>query len=158
MSAPRYKDVELPRIKRKSNSWEGKVIEYLLNHPSNKAATEFSMEALTAFWLAEALEGQVSSEELSLACWSAIEKLEGKLATIRRIAGIKKLPSSDTTLFSASPETVNPTKNNENLNSQQIQVSTSDDDDQTLDEDSDDLMELELSPEMKQINKLFGVE
>lgn len=158
MSAPRYKDVELPRIKRKSNSWEGKVIEYLLNHPSNKAATEFSMEALTAFWLPEALEGQVSSEELSLACWSAIEKLEGKLATIRRIAGIKKLPSSDTTLFSASPETVNPTKNNENLNDDEIQVSTSDDDDQTLDEDSDDLMELELSPEMKQINKLFGVE
>jgi len=158
MSAPRYKDVELPRIKRKSNSWEGKVIEYLLNHPSNKAATEFSMEALTAFWLPEALEGFVSEEELSLACWSAIEKLEGKLATIRRIAGIKKLPSSDTTLFSASPETVNPTKNNENLNDDEIQVSTSDDDDQTLDEDSDDLMELELSPEMKQINKLFGVE
>lgn len=158
MSEKRNFYVELPRIKRKSKSWEGKVIEYLLNHPSNKAATEFSMEALTAFWLAEALEGQVSSEELSLACWSAIEKLEGKLATIRRIAGIKKLPSSDTTLFSASPETVNPTKNNENLNSQQIQVSTSDDDDQTLNEDSDDLMELELSPEMKQINKLFGVE
>ena len=158
MSEKRNFYVELPRIKRKSKSWEGKVIEYLLNHPSNKAATEFSMEALTAFWLAEALEGQVSSEELSLACWSAIEKLEGKLATIRRIAGIKKLPSSDTTLFSASPETVNPTKNNENLNSQQIQVSTSDDDDQTLDEDSDDLMSLELSPEMKQINKLFGVE
>ena len=158
MSAPRYKDVELPRIKRKSNSWEGKVIEYLLNHPSNKAATEFSMEALTAFWLAEALEGQVSSEELIKACWSAIEKLEGKLATIRRIAGIKKLPSSDTTLFSTSPETVNPTKNNENLNDDEIQVSTSDDDDQTLYEDSDDLMSLELSPEMKQINKLFGVE
>lgn len=158
MSAPRYKDVELPRIKRKSNSWEGKVIEYLLNHPSNKAATEFSMEALTAFWLAEALEGQVSSEELSLACWSAIEKLEGKLATIRRIGAIEKLPSSNTTLFSTSPETVNPTKNNENLNDDEIRVSTSDDDDQTLDEDSDDLMSLELSPEMKQINKLFGVE
>ena len=53
---------------------------------------------------------------------------------------------------------MNPTKNNENLNDDEIQVSTSDDDDQTLDEDSDDLMELELSPEMKQINKLFGVE
>ena len=158
MSEKRNFYVELPRIKRKSKSWEGKVIEYLLNHPSNKAATEFSMEALTAFWLAEALEGQVSSEELSLACWSAIEKLEGKLATIRRIAGIKKLPSSDITLFSASPETVNPTKNNENLNDDEIRVSTSDDDDQTLDEDSDDLMSLELSPEMKQINKLFGVE
>ena len=158
MSAPRYKDVELPRIKRKSNSWEGKVIEYLLNHPSNKAATEFSMEALTAFWLPEALEGKVTNDELVKACWSAIEKLEGKLATIRRIGAIEKLPSFDRTLFSTSSETVNPTKNNENLNDDEIQLSTSDDDDQTLDEDSDDLMELELSPEMKQINKLFGVE
>ncbi len=47
MSEKRNFYVELPRIKRKVNSWEGKVIEYLLNHPSSKPATEFSMEALT---------------------------------------------------------------------------------------------------------------
>lgn len=155
MSEKRNFYVELPRIKRKSKSWEGKVIEYLLNHPSLKAATEFSMEALTAFWLAEALEGQVSHEELSKACWSAIEKLEGKLATVRRIAGIEKLPSSYTIGLSTSPTNVTDTKNNQNLNDEKL-VFTSDD--QTLDEDVDDLMELELPEEIKQINKLFGVE
>ena len=42
MSEKRNFYVELPRIKRKVNSWEGKVIEYLLNHPSTILRTIFS--------------------------------------------------------------------------------------------------------------------
>lgn len=115
MSQQQNSYVELPRIKRKSNSWEGKVIDYLLNHPSNRSATEFAIEAITAFWLAEALEGQVNQPELQKACWSAIERLEAKLATIRRIGGIEKLLPDYTTVLSPSPSTVNPTtKTNEN--------------------------------------------
>jgi hypothetical protein len=154
--------VELPRIKRKSNSWEGKVIDYLLNHPSNRSATEFAIEAITAFWLAEALEGQVNQPELQKACWSAIERLEAKLATIRRIGGIEKLLPDYTTVLSPSPSTVNPTtKTNENSleNLNDLHLSTDDDDDED-DDDDDTVVWIDIKPseEMKQINRLFGIE
>jgi hypothetical protein len=151
MSQQQNSYVELPRIKRKSNSWEGKVIDYLLNHPSNRSATEFAIEAITAFWLAEALEGQVNQPELQKACWSAIEKLEAKLATIRRIAGIEKL-HKDYSMVLAS--TTNLTTKSDNLTAnpdeQPDQVDSDIDDD-------DEIMDLKLSGEMIQANKFFGM-
>ncbi|MBG1266539.1 hypothetical protein [Nostoc sp. WHI] len=151
MSEKRNLYVELPRIKRKVNSWEGKVIEYLLNHPSNRPATEFSIEAITAFWLAEALEGQARNDELAKACWSAIEKLEGKLATIRRIAGIEKLPH-DYSMVLASTTTVTTKSDNPTANhNEQLDPLESDID------DDDEIMDLELSEEMIQANKFFGM-
>jgi len=159
MSQQHNSYVELPRIKRKSNSWEGKVIDYLLNHPSNRPATEFSMEAITAFWLAEALEeGQVNQPELQKACWSAIERLEAKLATIRRIGGIEKLHKDYTTVLSPSEKTVNPTTTtNENSleNLDDLHLSTDDDDDE---DDTVVWMDIKPSEEMKQVNRLFGIE
>ncbi|MBD2535187.1 hypothetical protein H6G97_39570 [Nostoc flagelliforme FACHB-838] len=151
MSQQQNSYVELPRIKRKSNSWEGKVIDYLLNHPSNRSATEFSIEAITAFWLAEALEGQVNQPELQKACWSAIEKLEAKLATIRRIAGIEKL-HKDYSMVLASTTNVTTKSDNPTANpdEQPDQVDSDIDDD-------DEIMDLKLSGEMIQANKFFGM-
>ncbi|WP_155960303.1 hypothetical protein [Fischerella sp. PCC 9605] len=139
--------VELPRIKRKGNSWEGKVIDFLLNHPSNKPATEFAIDAITAFWLAEALEGQLSQPELEKACWSAIERLEAKLATIRRIAGIEK---NSMVLSHGATASTTPTSNSQQVNS------SSDDDDDDDDEDDDEWSEFELPEELKQANQMLG--
>lgn len=78
-------DIELPRIKRVKKSWTGKVIEYLMEHPSGSPSCELAIEAIAAYWLVEALESHVEHQKLVIASRNASEKLEGKLATIRRI-------------------------------------------------------------------------
>ncbi|GAX38830.1 hypothetical protein [Nodularia sp. NIES-3585] len=148
MDKPQHKDVYLQRIKRKTNSWDGLVIDYLSNHPSGKAAAELSMEAVVAYWLAEALEGKVSQDELTKACRSAIEKLSGKLATIRMIGGIDRLPTSY-----LSPNVV-PSTTTTNDDSQLTNQTDNDDDD---DDDDWGLMKMHKTEEMEQINKIFGV-
>lgn len=151
MSQQQNSYVELPRIKRKSNSWEGKVIDYLLNHPSNRSATEFAIEAITAFWLAEALEGQVNQPELQKACWSAIEKLEGKLATIRRIGAIEKLHKDYSMVLASTTNLTTKSDNPTGNPDEQLDHIESDIDDE------DEIMDLELSGEMIQANKFFGM-
>ncbi|MCC5616768.1 hypothetical protein LC605_17140, partial [Nostoc sp. CHAB 5836] len=49
----------------------GKTIEYLVNHQSKKSAGELTMEAVTSYWLIEALVGKVSKEELCFHCVGA---------------------------------------------------------------------------------------
>lgn len=78
-------DIELPRIKRPKNSWTGKVIQYLMEHPSGNLSYELAIEAIAAYWLVEALENNVEQQQLVIASRTASEKLEGKLATIKRI-------------------------------------------------------------------------
>ncbi|MBE9210946.1 hypothetical protein IQ244_31495 [Nostoc sp. LEGE 06077] len=48
MVTPR-KIVELPKFKRCLSTWDGKAIEYLLNHPSGTPATKLAMEALCSY-------------------------------------------------------------------------------------------------------------
>ncbi|HLO86555.1 MAG TPA: hypothetical protein VK203_16365 [Nostocaceae cyanobacterium] len=76
-------DVELPRIRRRNDSWDGKTIQYLVSHSSKKSSGEMAMEALTSYWLIEALVGKVGKEEFIEACLSSIGQLEGKLAKIK---------------------------------------------------------------------------
>ncbi|MBD2254774.1 hypothetical protein [Nostoc parmelioides] len=169
MSQQHNSYVELPRIKRKSNSWEGKVIDYLLKHPSNRPATEFAIEAITAFWLAEALEGQVNQPELQKACWSAIERLEAKLATIRRIARIE--PQSIVVSGGANAATTVTSNSQPQSGADAVTTvaSTSqpqrtdddgDSDDEDFDEDFDEddlgLMKLEPTKELKIAMDLLG--
>lgn len=78
-------DIELPRIKRPKNSWAGKVIQYLMEHPSGNLSYELAIEAIAAYWLVEALENNVQQQQLVVVSRNASEKLQGKLATIRRI-------------------------------------------------------------------------
>ncbi|MBD2254728.1 hypothetical protein [Nostoc parmelioides] len=81
-------NVELPKVKRVKNSWDGKVINYLLNHPSKRSSPELILEALSSYWLVEALEGKVSDEEFRKACCAAAENLLKKLASIQRMSGL----------------------------------------------------------------------
>jgi len=85
MGQPERTTVELPRIKRITTSWEGLVIEYLLNHPSKKRATTLVMEAITAYWLAESLEGKVLSSEIYKACREAAKNLLEKVNITQEI-------------------------------------------------------------------------
>ncbi|WP_373527479.1 hypothetical protein [Nostoc sp.] len=168
MSQQQNSYVELPRIKRKSNSWEGKVIDYLLKHPSNRSATEFAIEAITAFWLAEALEGQVNQPELQKACWSAIERLEAKLATIRRIARIEPQSivvsgganAATTVTSNSQPQSGANAATTVTSNSQPLisddDGDDSDDSDEDFDEDDLGLMKLELSKDLKLATDLLG--
>jgi hypothetical protein len=154
MNKPQNRDVELPRIKRRINSWDGLVIDYLSKHPSGKAVTEMSMEAVTAYWLAEALEGKVNQEELTKACWSAIEKLEAKLSTIRRIGGIERLPTS---YLSTSVVTSNNMTNGEPPMGSLTENNLEDEEDEEEDDDDWELMDIRKTAEMEQVNKIFGV-
>ena len=81
--------IELPRIKRAKNSWAGQVIQYLMEHPSGNPSSELAIEAIAAYWLVEALEGNVEQQQLIVASRNASEKLEGKLATIKRIVDLE---------------------------------------------------------------------
>ncbi|BAT56759.1 hypothetical protein NOS3756_57710 (plasmid) [Nostoc sp. NIES-3756] len=78
-------DIELPRIKRVKKSWTGKVIQYLMEHPSGSPSCELAIEAIAGYWLIEALENKVSHQQLVIAGRNASEKLGGKLTTIRKI-------------------------------------------------------------------------
>ncbi|ABA24755.1 hypothetical protein Ava_B0041 (plasmid) [Trichormus variabilis ATCC 29413] len=91
MNISSKKNIELPRVRRQADSWDGIVIEYLMNHPSKKPVNELVMEAVTNYWLVEALVGTISEQELIKASWLVMGSLEGKLITIRTISGIPKL-------------------------------------------------------------------
>lgn len=81
--------IELPRIKRTKNSWPGKVIQYLMSHPSGNPSWELAIEAIASYWLVEALHAGVEKPQLVLASRNAIEKLSGKLATINKIIEVE---------------------------------------------------------------------
>lgn len=81
--------IELPRIKRTKKSWPGKVIEYLIKHPSGNPGWELAIEAIASYWLVEALEGNVDPQQMGIAIRYAIEKLSGKLATINKLINLE---------------------------------------------------------------------
>ncbi|WP_193199966.1 hypothetical protein [Nostoc sp. MG11] len=111
MVTPHRNQVELPKIKRSTSTWDGKVIEYLLNHPSGKSAINLALEAITSYWLVEALEGKVTQDEFHLACRAAAENLSKKLASIQQMAGLNtiyKLPTINHTLAAPLTAVVTP--------------------------------------------------
>lgn len=139
------KSVELPKVKRVLDSWDGKVIDYLLSHPSKRNSPELILEALSAYYLVEALEGKVSDEEFRQACREAIENLSKKLASIQRMAGLNTITSvpSFTEAIPEIKQLVSP------LPQQQGQ------------EDDEDIwnMDIQLSEEMMDVNEaIVGVD
>jgi hypothetical protein len=76
------RDVELPRIKRKTDSWEGMVIRHLLSYPSKKPATELAMDALTPYW-------GVKGRELKSTGRKAIAQLMQQVELIRLECGLR---------------------------------------------------------------------
>jgi hypothetical protein len=136
-------------IKRKLGTIDGQIINYLHSRPFGLGSLpEIVMLTLKEYWSPFTISADgVDGEELrQRAIWS-IKKLEAQAALIREVF----LESHVKTAV-----IVNNAEFGDSASDQKL-VSTSDDDDQTWDEDTDDLMTLELPEEMKQINKLFGV-
>ncbi|MCC5600596.1 hypothetical protein [Nostoc favosum] len=138
------KKVELPRFKRSTSTWEGKVIEYLLAYPG-KTAVELTGEALSAYYLVEALEGKVSDDEFRKACREAAENLSKKLASIQRMAGLNTITSV--------PSFTQPIPEIKQLGSPPPQ--------QQEQEDDEDIwnMDIQISEEMMDVNEaIVGVD
>lgn len=143
MVKQRNKNVELPRFKRSTSTWEGKVIEYLLAYPG-KTAVELTGEAITSYWLVEALKGKVSDEEFHQACRCASENLLKKLASIQQMSGL-----SLNTIASV-PSFTQPILENKRLGSQAPQ--------QQEDEEDKWNIDIQLTEEMMDVNEALAGE
>lgn len=135
-------------IKRTLGTIDGQIINYLQTEPFDLGnLPEIVMLTLKEYWLpftisADGVDGEVLRQK---AIWS-IKQLEGQAALIREV------------FLESHVKTAVVMNNAEVSNSADDEIRVSTSDDQTWDEDTDGLMELELSEEMKQINKLFSVE
>lgn len=137
-------------IKRTLGTIDGQVINYLHSRPFGLGnLPEIVMLTLLEYWSPFTISANgVDGEELrQRAIWS-IKKLEAQAALIREVF----LSSQVQTAVTVDNSSVRNSASDERL------VSTiDDDDDQTLDEDTDELTELELPEEIKQINNLFNI-
>lgn len=135
-------------IKRTLGTIDGQIINYLQTEPFDLGnLPEIVMLTLKEYWLpftisADGVDGEVLRQK---AIWS-IKQLEAQAALIREV------------FLESYVKTAVVVNNAEVSNSADDVSVVSTSDDQTWDEDTDGLMELELSEEMKQINKLFSVE
>ncbi|ODH03033.1 hypothetical protein A4S05_21370 [Nostoc sp. KVJ20] len=138
-------------IKRTLGTIDGQIINYLHSRPFGLGnLPEIVMLTLLEYWSPFAISANgVDGEELrQRAIWS-IKKLEAQAALIREVF----LSSQVQTAVTVDNSSVNNSASHERLMS-----TIDDDDDQTLDEDIDELTELKLPEEIKQINNLFNIE
>lgn len=108
------RDIEL-RIRRSVALPEGKLLEYLLNHPSGSHGSKIVVQALAAFWMPFALEAKgVSGQELINAVLTSIAQLEKQINLIKQVLtvnlhsksnGIHPITGVENTLNSESPVT-----------------------------------------------------
>lgn len=138
-------------IKRTLGTIDGQIINYLHSRPFDLGnLPEIVMLTLLEYWSPFAISADgVDGEELrQRAIWS-IKKLEAQAALIREIF----LSSHVQTAVTANNAEVG-----DSADGQRLVSTINDENDQTLDEDTDDLAELVLPEEIKQINNLFNVE
>lgn len=164
------KDVELPRVKRRHDSWDGRTIEHLVNHRSKKSAGELTMEAVTSYWLIEALVGKVSKEEFIEACLSSIGQLEGKLVKIRIL--MQKVSNSFEVDSSAILPPQQIEQNKSSISEKSLPISTnvirkdkeeqeeleqtSQQEESLLSDDDLGLMDLKMTPDLLMATQLLG--
>jgi hypothetical protein len=145
MTQQQKKEIELPKIRKVPSSWDGKVIDYLLKHRSGRAATDLAIEAITSYWLVEALKGKVSEDEFQEACRAAAENLSKKLISIQQMAGLNTITSVPSLGLPVAPAT-------QPINSQAPQQKEQDDED-------DWNMNLQMTEEMMEVNQaLAGID
>jgi len=84
------------RIKKSKKQGEGKLLEYMLNHPTLGSA-EAVMEACRAYWmpLAFVKAGESNAAVLREVGWKAIGELEMQIKLIKRVLQLSETPSSD---------------------------------------------------------------
>ena len=102
---PISEPVELKlRITRSKKQGEGKLVDYMMNHPT-LATADVVMEACRAYWmpLAFAIMGESNEAVLRLVGWKAIGELEAQIKLIKRVLQLEYVPSesASTVVYSA---------------------------------------------------------
>jgi len=102
---PISEPVELKlRITRSKKQGEGKLVDYMMNHPT-LATADVVMEAIGAYWmpLAFAQIGESNEAVLQLVGWKAIGELEAQIKLITRVLQLENVPSdtASTVAYSA---------------------------------------------------------
>lgn len=159
------KEIEVPKVRRQSDTWDGKVMEYLLKHPSKKPINELIMEAVTNYWLVEALAFTVNEQELITASLSAIGALEGKLIIARSISGMPKVSNSHQAFversFTVPPTTVmekealdQAGQNNHSVQSEEEQQAS----EVEAEDENLGLLDIKLTDDLRIATQLLGFE
>ncbi len=92
---PISEPVELKlRITRSRKQGEGKLVDYMMNHPT-LATADVVMEACRAYWmpLAFAQTGESNEAVLRSVGWKAIGELEAQIKLITRVLQLEHFPS-----------------------------------------------------------------
>ena len=92
---PISEPVELKlRITRSKKQGEGKLVDYMMNHPT-LATADVVMEACRAYWmpLAFAIIGESNEAVLRSVGWKAIGELEAQIKLIKRVLQLEHFPS-----------------------------------------------------------------
>ena len=92
---PISEPVELKlRITRSKKQGEGKLVDYMMNHPTLVTA-DVVMEACRAYWmpLAFAQIGESNKAVLRSVGWKAIGELEAQIKLIKRVLQLEHFPS-----------------------------------------------------------------
>ena len=92
---PISEPVELKlRITRSKKQGEGKLVDYMMNHPTLTTA-DVVMEACRAYWmpLAFAIMGKSNKAVLRSVGWKAIGELEAQIKLIKRVLQLEHIPS-----------------------------------------------------------------
>ena len=102
---PITEPVELKlRITRSKKQGEGKLVDYMMNHPT-LATADVVMEACRAYWmpLAFAIIGESNEAVLRSVGWKAIGELEAQIKLITRVLQLEHIPSesASTVVYSA---------------------------------------------------------
>ncbi len=96
---PISEPVELKlRITRSKKQGEGKLVDYMMNHPT-LATAEVVMEACRAYWMPLAFDhlGESNEAVLRSVGWKAIGELEAQIKLIKRVLQLEIVPSEPET-------------------------------------------------------------
>ena len=82
------------RIKKSRKQGEGKLVDYMKNHPTHGTA-EVVMEACRAYWMPLAFfhAGESNTAVLREVGWKAIGELEAQIKLIKRVLQLETGPS-----------------------------------------------------------------
>lgn len=101
---PISEPVELKlRITRSKKQGEGKLVDYMMNHPTS-ATADVVMEACRAYWmpLAFAIMGESNEAVLRSVGWKAIGELEAQIKLIKRVLQLENVPSDTESIVAYS--------------------------------------------------------
>ena len=101
---PISEPVELKlRITRSKKQGEGKLVDYMMNHPT-LATADVVMEACRAYWmpLAFAQMGESNEAVLRSVGWKAIGELEAQIKLITRVLHLEYVSSESVSTASAA--------------------------------------------------------